>query len=57
MRLIKDAMGHKTLAMTGRYVGRDADPMRQLVDRVADRVSAAMTGKDAEVVPLKGGAA
>jgi len=55
--LVKDAMGHKTLAMTGRYVGRDADPMRQLVDRVAGRVAAAMTGASADVVPLKGDAA
>ena len=52
--LVKDAMGHKTLAMTGRYVGRDADPMRQLVDSVARRVSAALTGSDAVIVPLKG---
>ena len=51
--LVKDAMGHKTLAMTGRYVGRDADPMRQLVDSVAGRVSAALTGRDAVIVPLK----
>jgi Phage integrase family len=28
--LIRDAMGHKTLAMTGRYVGQDVDPMREL---------------------------
>jgi integrase len=55
--LVKDAMGHKTLAMTARYVGRDANPMRQLVDSVAGRVSAALGGKDAEIVPLKGGAA
>jgi integrase len=54
--LVRDAMGHKTMAMTGRYVNQDADPMRQLVDRVAGRVAGAMSGKDAEVVPLKGGA-
>ena len=55
--MVRDALGHKTVSMSNRYVGRDADPMRQLVDRVADRVSAALTGKSAEVVPLKGGAA
>jgi integrase len=54
--LVKDAMGHKTLAMTGRYVGKDADPMRQLVDSVSGRVAGALTGKTAEVRPLNGGA-
>jgi integrase len=57
--LIRDALGHKTLAMTNRYVGRDADPMRQLVDTVASRVAGAMSGKTAAVLPMprKGGAA
>jgi integrase len=50
--LVRDAMGHKTLAMTGRYVGKDVDPMRQLVDRVADRVAGALGGNDAVVVPV-----
>lgn len=50
--LVRDAMGHKTLAMTGRYVTQDVDPMRQLVDRVAGRVAGAMSGKDAEVLPV-----
>ena len=51
--MVKDAMGHKTLAMTGRYIGRDADPMRQLVDSVASRVAGAMGGKDAVVLPIR----
>ena len=37
--LVRDALGHKTLAMTGRYVNRDADPLRQLADRVSSRAS------------------
>ncbi len=31
--LVRDALGHRTLAMTGRYVNRDADPLRELADR------------------------
>ena len=54
--LVKDAMGHKTLAMTSRYVGKDADPMRQLVNSVSGRVAGALSGRTAEVRPLKGGA-
>jgi integrase len=51
--LVRDLLGHKTLAMTGRYVERAADPMRALADTVSNRVSAAMDGKPADVVPLK----
>lgn len=50
--LVRDALGHKTLAMTGRYVSRDADPMRDLANRVSGRIAAAMAGGTAEVVPL-----
>jgi integrase len=51
--LVRDALGHRTMAMSLRYVGRDADPMRQLVDAVAGRVAGAMSGKDAEVLPIR----
>jgi integrase len=51
--LVRDALGHKTLAMTGRYVNRDADPLRQLADRVSSRIAAAIGDeKSAPVVPL-----
>jgi integrase len=52
--LVRDALGHKTLAMTGRYVNRDADPLRQLADRVSGRVAAALAGSEqtAHVVPM-----
>lgn len=51
--LVRDALGHKTLAMTGRYVSRDADPLRQLADRVSGRIAAALDGgKSGEVIPL-----
>lgn len=51
--LVRDKLGHKTLAMTGRYVNRDADPLRVLSDTVEGRIFAAMEGKQAQVVSLK----
>jgi hypothetical protein len=39
---VRDLLGHKTLAMTGRYVERAVDPLRYLADQVAERVAAAM---------------
>lgn len=41
--VIRDLLGHKTLAMTGRYVERDTNPMRAAADQVAGRIAAAMT--------------
>ena len=52
--LVRDKLGHKTLAMTARYVNRDADPLRDLSDKVESRISAALTAgeKSANVVPI-----
>src|SRR4051812_40135591 len=50
--LVRDLLGHKTLAMTGRYVERATDPQRAVSDRIGERISAAMSGQSAEVVPL-----
>ncbi len=50
--LVRDLLGHKTLAMTGRYVEKDADPLKRAADAVATRIAAAMEGKTAESVPL-----
>lgn len=47
--LIRDSLGHKTLAMTGRYVNRDANPLRDLTDQVARRVGAALTRHETAV--------
>jgi integrase len=52
--LIRDLLGHKTLAMTGRYVERAVDPVRALADKVSGRIAAAMNGTSGEVVPLRG---
>lgn len=43
--LVRDKLGHKTLAMTGRYVNRDANPLRDLSDKVENRISAALNAK------------
>jgi integrase len=50
--LVRDMLGHKTLAMTGRYVERDVDPHRALADSVAGRIEAAMAGREGEVITL-----
>ena len=52
--LVRDLLGHKTLAMTGRYVSRDTDPLRAAADLVSGRIAAAMSGKPpANVMPLR----
>ncbi len=43
--LVRDKLGHKTLAMTGRYVNRDTDPLKALSDQVENRISAALDGR------------
>jgi integrase len=51
--IVRDLLGHKTLAMTGRYVARDTDPLRAAADSVSARIAAAMAGSaGAEVVPM-----
>ncbi|MFI5020867.1 MAG: tyrosine-type recombinase/integrase [Alphaproteobacteria bacterium] len=52
---VRDLLGHRTLAMTGRYVERAADMVRATADAVSNRVAAAMSAADrepAEVVEL-----
>ena len=53
--LIRDKLGHKTTAMTDRYVNRDASPLRGLSDEVEDRIAAAATSsvKAAKVIPIR----
>jgi integrase len=50
--LIRDLLGHKTLAMTGRYVERNPDPLRAAAEPTSSRIAAAMGGQVADVVPL-----
>jgi integrase len=55
--ILRDALGHKTLAMTGRYVSRQADPVRELSERIAQSLltsaGATIAEPGGEVVPLK----
>jgi integrase len=50
--VVRDLLGHKTLAMTGRYVERDTDPLRTAADAVSGRIAAAMQGNVGEVAKL-----
>ena len=53
---VRDFLRHKTLAMTGRYVNRDVDPLRALADSIGDRISAGFDGRDLDdSLPPKGG--
>jgi integrase len=36
--LLRDALGHKTLQMTSRYISRQTDPVRQLAERVGAQI-------------------
>jgi integrase len=52
--LVRDKLGHSTVAMAARYVSRDASPLRELSDRVEGRIDAAMRRQPAaEVVELR----
>ncbi len=52
--MVRDLLGHKTMAMTGRYVEKATEPLRAAADVVSGRVAAAMNGQqEAEVVELR----
>jgi integrase len=51
--LVKQLLGHKTLAMTDRYVGKHVNPLREASQRIAQQLAAAMKGDSAEVVELR----
>src|SRR6266536_20783 len=53
--LVRDLLGHKTLAMTARYVERAADAIRALADQVSNRIVAAMDGGGGKVFPFEKG--
>ena len=50
--MLRDLLGHKTLAMTARYVSSVPEQQRSVADKVAETVSAAMSRASAEIVPL-----
>ncbi len=43
--MVRDLLGHKTMAMTGRYVEKATEPLRAAADAVSGRVAAAMSGQ------------
>jgi integrase len=43
--VLRDALGHKTLAMTSGYVARQADPVRDLAERIGAQIEAVWTGR------------
>jgi integrase len=47
---VRDILGHKTLAMTGRYVSQDTNPLRRSADQVAGRVTAALAHEQTAAV-------
>jgi integrase len=42
---VRDLLGHRTLAMTGRYVERNIDPLKLTADHVAKRIASALSGQ------------
>lgn len=53
--VVRDLLGHKSLAMTSRYVERDDDPVRAAADEVSDRIARAMDGETGEIVSMSTG--
>jgi hypothetical protein len=51
--VIRDLLGHKTVAMTSRYVERAPDPLRATADAVANRIAVAMDGVRGEVAAVQ----
>lgn len=52
--IVRDLLGHKTMAMTGRYVEKATDPLRVAANAVSGRVAVAMRAGNggAEVIEL-----
>lgn len=51
--LVRDLLGHRTMAMTGRYVSRDAHPLRLLASDVSGTIAAHMNCTGENVVALR----
>ena len=49
---VRDILGHKTLAMTGRYVERNVDPLLATADSVSNKISDALSRK--KLTPMHG---
>ena len=53
--VLRDALGHKSLQMTSRYISRQNDPVRELAERIGAQIDAIRSEGGAEVVPIRGG--
>ena len=51
--VLRDLLGHKTLAMANRYARRSGSALQDAQDAGAERMSALLAGKSAEVVPIR----
>lgn len=52
--VLRDALGHKTMAMTSRYISRQNDPVRELAERIGAQIQSIRSENGADVVPLRG---
>ena len=50
---LRDVLGHRTLAMSNRYVQAAGDALTEATERAAAIASAAMAGKAGDVVPME----
>lgn len=53
--VLRDALGHNALAMTGRYVARQVDPVRELSERVGQAIMATLDETAQNYPPLEAG--
>ena len=51
--VLRDLLGHKTLAMADRYARRSGTALHDAQDAGAERMSTLLDGKSAEVVPIR----
>jgi integrase len=51
--VVRDLLGHRTLAMTSRYVERAADMVRATADATSNRIAAALTASNREPAQVR----
>jgi integrase len=52
--VLRDALGHKTLQMTSRYISRQNDPVRELAERIGAQIHGIRSEGGADVLPIRG---
>jgi integrase len=52
--VLRDALGHKTLQMTSRYISRQNDPVRELAERIGAQIQGIRSEGGADVLPIRG---